>query len=76
MYGKKLYVVVTFDTTSQAIHFEQSCTIEGRLIPLPSSISAGCGLAWRSDVVYKTKLLDEIKEKKFMYKSIVEIMMR
>ena len=45
MYGKKLYVVVTFETTSQAIHFEQSSTVKGRLIPLPSTISAGCGLA-------------------------------
>ncbi len=76
MYGKKLYVVVTFETTSQAIHFEQSSTVKGRLIPLPSTISAGCGLAWRSDVTYKAELLDEIKEKQFIYKSIVEIMMR
>ena len=76
MYGKKLYVVVTFETTSQAIHFEQSSIVKGRLIPLPSTISAGCGLAWRSDVTYKAELLDEIKEKQFIYKSIVEIMMR
>lgn len=73
---KKLYVVVTFDVTSQAIHFEQSCNVEGRLIPLPSSISAGCGLAWRSDVSFKKELLDEIKNKNITYKSIVEIMMR
>lgn len=74
--NKKLYIIVTFDTTSQAMHFEQSCEVKGRLIPIPSTISAGCGLAWRSEAIDKINLLDEIKKKDFMYKSIVEIMMR
>lgn len=42
-------VVMTFESTHQAIAFEaaaQALRLPGRLIPLPQAISAGCGLAW------------------------------
>lgn len=42
-------LVVTFDTTSQSLAFESWCRaqgIEGRLAPIPSQVSAGCGYAW------------------------------
>jgi len=44
------YIIITFDTTAQAIAMERYCGnqgIPGRLIPLPTSISAGCGISWR-----------------------------
>ena len=50
MREKKPYVVISFDTTTQAMAMETECRrlgIPGRLIPLPKEISAACGLAWR-----------------------------
>lgn len=47
---KKPYKVITFSTTTEAMKMEELCMkegIPGRLIPLPASISAGCGLSWR-----------------------------
>ena len=42
-------VVVTFETTTDAIVFESESkadpeALPGRIIPVPSEISAGCGL--------------------------------
>ena len=48
MRTKKLQLVVTFHTTADAMAMEQACKkmqAEGRLIPVPKAISAGCGLA-------------------------------
>lgn len=42
-------LIVAFYTTHDAMAFEDYCHgrgVEGRLIPLPREISAGCGLAW------------------------------
>lgn len=49
MRKKERKLVVTFHTTADAMAMEQVCReqkAEGRLIPVPRSISAGCGLAW------------------------------
>ena len=42
-------LVITFYTTTAAMAMEKLCReegAEGRLIPVPGSISADCGLAW------------------------------
>ena len=49
MRKKEKRLIVAFYTTHDAMAFEEycaSCGAEGRLIPLPREISAGCGLAW------------------------------
>ena len=49
MIPKKERLVVAFNSTHDAIAYEAACEkigTEGRLIPLPKEISAGCGLAW------------------------------
>ena len=49
MRAKELKLVVTFHTTADAMAMEKACKecgAEGRLIPVPRAISAGCGLAW------------------------------
>ena len=46
---KELKLVVTFHTTSEAMAMEKACktnAVPGRLIPVPRTISSGCGLAW------------------------------
>lgn len=49
MIKKEKKLVITFYTTTEAMAMEQACKkamAPGRLIPVPRSISAGCGLAW------------------------------
>jgi len=56
---KKLQLVVTFHTTADAMAMEQACKkmqAEGRLIPVPKAISAGCGLAWCAGPESREKL--------------------
>ena len=51
MIEKKLWLIVTFHTTADAMAMERKCRaadVAGRLIPVPRSIAAGCGMAWRS----------------------------
>ena len=51
MRQRKPALVITFDTTAEAMAMESFCGksgISGRLIPLPGEISAGCGLAWKT----------------------------
>ncbi|MFB0920141.1 MAG: DUF3343 domain-containing protein [Oscillospiraceae bacterium] len=46
---RELKAVITFSTTTYALEAERLCKKEmlpGRLIPVPSAISAGCGMAW------------------------------
>lgn len=41
--------VVTFRTTTGAMAMERACKaadVPGRLIPVPRSITAGCGMCW------------------------------
>lgn len=49
MRKKELKLIITFHTTAEAIGMEKLCKNnekEGRMIPVPREISAGCGLAW------------------------------
>lgn len=41
--------IVTFPTTAGAMAMEKACAAEhvpGRLIPVPRSVTAGCGMSW------------------------------
>lgn len=49
MRAKKPTLVITFPTTTAALGWERACTergVPGRLIPVPVTITADCGLAW------------------------------
>lgn len=49
MRKKELKLVVTFHTTADAMAMEKACKeqgVPGRIIPVPRTISAGCGLSW------------------------------
>ena len=42
-------LVITYYTTTAAMAMEKICKeqgVDGRIIPVPGSISADCGLAW------------------------------
>jgi len=49
MRAKRPTLVITFPTTTAALSWERRCMeqdIPGRLIPVPVTITADCGLAW------------------------------
>ena len=49
MREKKPALLVTFRTTAGAMAMERACQnaqIPGRLIPVPGSLRAGCGMCW------------------------------
>ena len=46
---KRPTLVITFPTTTAALQWERQCqalNIPGRIIPVPVTITADCGLAW------------------------------
>ena len=59
MRKKEWKLVVTFHTTADAMAMEQVCRerqVEGRLIPVPKTITAGCGLAWCAGLECRERL--------------------
>ena len=52
-------VLVTFATTSDSIQMEKTAKaagLPGRLIPVPGSVSAGCGYCWMVPAEDRTTL--------------------
>ena len=59
MMEKKRWLLVTFHTTAGAMELEKRCKeagLPGRLIPVPRSITADCGMAWRAEVTMRENL--------------------
>ena len=76
MREKKLYKIITFHTTTDAMAMESQCMgsgIPGRLIPVPREITAGCGLAWRIPVQEYDAYAEKIEELKVNYDQITEV---
>jgi hypothetical protein len=78
MRKKTMKLVVTFHTTAQAIGMEKMCAkmnVPGRLIPVPTSISAGCGLAWSTDLadreLIESVMLPEGVKKEDIYECLL-----
>ena len=65
MKPKTEQLVITFHTTADAMALEAACqrrSAPGRMIPVPRSVSAGCGMAWRADVTDREVLSRLIQE--------------
>lgn len=70
--------VVTFATTSDAMAMEATACahgIPGRIIPVPSDIDAGCGLAWCVDAIERNALVYALKTHALSHEGIFEVMM-
>ena len=77
MRQKQLQCVITFKTTTQAMAFEDvahKAKLSGRLIPLPRSIGAGCGLSWREDPTKRDFIENLIDAYQLGYENIYELM--
>ena len=63
MIQKKEQLVVTFNTTTDAIRCEKYCAeqkIEGRIIPVPRVLSASCGMAFKAPLSEEPAISDAI----------------
>ena len=61
---KKPTLVITFPTTTAALQWERQCQalgIPGRIIPVPVTITADCGLAWAMPPADRGRL-EEVSE--------------
>ena len=60
MRRRRPVLVIAFSSTEQALAAEALFTnsgLPGRMIPIPSQVSAGCGLAWKAEVDERPQLL-------------------
>lgn len=76
MREKKLQLVISFESTANAMAVERFCLendLPGRLIPVPKEITAGCGLAWKADVSKKDELVKAFAENDIAYDGMYEI---
>jgi len=74
MIEKKLKLIITFSSTHSAIAFERRLCDFGRLIPVPVSISAGCGLCFMAETKDKTEILEEAKSDGLIFDGCIEMM--
>ena len=77
MRQRKTYRILTFHTTTEAMAMEKSAIkhqIPGRLIQIPTEITAGCGLAWRMPTEEYPLYEDKIRELGLSYDKAVELM--
>lgn len=76
MRKKEVRVVITFETTTNAMAMEKACKEkgqDGRLIPVPRQITAGCGLAWSAEPKAREPLLEFMEENNLKYDRVYEI---
>ena len=68
--------VFSFHTTSEALGFERFCRereLPGRLIPVPRSITAGCGYAWCAPLDCKERVCALAREHDAAYQGLFEL---
>lgn len=78
MRQKKKQLVITFPTTTEAMRMEEFCQKEalfGRIIPLPSEISAGCGLAWKTEPELGSVFSEKLGQAGISWDSMVILML-
>ena len=76
MRPKELRVIITFKNTTTAMAMEKFCSeygLNGRLIPVPRAITAGCGLAWSANPHAREELEGRMKEFQISYDAIYEL---
>ena len=78
MLQKKPTLIITFDTTTQAMAMEKFCAqrnLPGRLIPVPREITAGCGMSWKADPKDRPALEAFVAEKGITVAGWYELML-
>lgn len=76
MRKKELRAIFTFKNTTSAMAMEKLCKekgMDGRLIPVPRSITAGCGLSWSANLQAKEALIRVMEAHHICYDQIYEL---
>lgn len=76
MRKKELKLVITFESTVQAIKMESAAKeaqAPGRLIPVPREITAGCGLAFCAPLEVREKLEKLMSIKNLKPQMVIEL---
>ncbi len=71
-------VVITFHTTAEAMKTEQICkakNLAGKLISAPRSLSADCGIAWRSPADTREELTSLLEQSGVEVSGVYEMVM-
>ena len=74
---KQFRLLVTFTTTTDAIAMESYCLandVPGRLIPVPSVISAGCGMCWSAPYAQRERVERGVKDANLRCEGIYEML--
>lgn len=77
MRRKVIATVVTFSTTTAAMKMEKMARkseFPGRLIPIPSEISAQCGLAWKCVEQSEEETENFLKKKELAWDGIYRVL--
>ena len=77
MLKKELHLIITLRDTVMAIRMEKAMKeagLPGRIIPLPSAISAGCGLCFMAPLEAREDLQQEMEKQEITWELITELM--
>ena len=78
MIRKERKLIITFHTTTEAMAMEKTCKemgAEGRIIPVPRTSSAGCGLAWCAKPESEAALRELMQQHGIAPQAVQECMM-
>lgn len=78
MREKTLQLLITFSSTVQAMSMEaqaHAAGLPGRLIPVPTAITAGCGLAYKAPLDSRAQLLALMAEAGLEPEQVVEMLL-
>lgn len=67
-------LIVTFENVTDAMAMEEAveaADLDGKLIPLPDALSAGCGYAWKHALEQESALTALIEEKQLDFTKIL-----
>ena len=71
--------VITFPTTAAAMAMERLCAgagLPGRLIPVPRSITAGCGVCWAALVEAREALEQAVMKEHLAISGVYTVLLR
>lgn len=78
MRQKEEKCVVTFRTTAAAMEMERACKdagVPGRLIPVPRTITAGCGMCWAAPPSAREAVEELVMARHLMIDGIYDIIL-
>lgn len=72
MVNKEECIIITFETMSDAMNLESKCQ-NGRIIPVPSFIKAGCGMCFMSKDINLNQWKQYLDENEIQYEDICKV---